>query len=254
TNSTRSTAATQIIQQVQHLIENVRHDYKHLNDYQNLAVVLTYPCYKPLRTTTQELLDNINEYNKCLILLAQQLRFTILDFKIQRHHLYDDIHINKKYIFLVNESLTAYFHSLIIPSPPVSSSILLPPTSIQLQSTPKSTEEPEQLSNQPQKRTTHEQRNPETIKKRRAQHHKAQREKHKQFKLHRRIGKKVTIQHVKKMLAYNQIKYKDIPPHIYGNLNILFATQEAKEAADKLLPSDAFSDGNVQAWMDTQNQ
>ncbi|CAF1612735.1 unnamed protein product, partial [Didymodactylos carnosus] len=41
TNSTRSTAATQIIQQVQHLIENVRHDYKHLNDYQNLAVVLT---------------------------------------------------------------------------------------------------------------------------------------------------------------------------------------------------------------------
>ncbi|CAF1114890.1 unnamed protein product [Didymodactylos carnosus] len=39
TNSTHSTAATQIIKQVQHLIENVRHDYKHLHDYQNLAVV-----------------------------------------------------------------------------------------------------------------------------------------------------------------------------------------------------------------------
>ncbi|CAF4432109.1 unnamed protein product, partial [Rotaria sp. Silwood2] len=122
-NSLRKFSASIVLNQIQHIISNLRQQHPHLTKKDSIGIVKTFPCFKFSHYfPTPELLQhNINIFNEQLYFLATNLNFRIVDFAIQPYHLsIDQLHIDNYYSNLVPNNIFNYFDRLISNSTPPS--------------------------------------------------------------------------------------------------------------------------------------
>ncbi|CAF4597026.1 unnamed protein product, partial [Rotaria sp. Silwood2] len=120
-NSLRKFSASIALNEIQHIISNLRQQHLHLAKKDSIGIVTTFPCFKfsYIFPTPALIQHNINIFNEQLYFLATNLNFRIVDFAIQPYHLsIDQLHIDNYYSNLVSNNIFNYFDRLISTSIP----------------------------------------------------------------------------------------------------------------------------------------
>ena len=115
TNSIRNTYASDIINQIESIVDLIRYQHPHLHYKSNITILSTFPCLNvsSLFPSISLLTTNLNHYNTLLHELALQKKFSILDVPIQSNHLKrDGMHIHPFHLFILCGAIREYIHHL----------------------------------------------------------------------------------------------------------------------------------------------
>jgi hypothetical protein len=116
TNSIRCFTSLQIINQVEEIIFFLKNTYFQFNRIGNITICSAMPCLKTCRKfpTENDLMSNIESYNRKLNLLSHELNFKILNLPIHIHHLArDKIHIDLRYQHRIFNCIINHFNNIV---------------------------------------------------------------------------------------------------------------------------------------------
>ncbi|CAF2156510.1 unnamed protein product [Rotaria magnacalcarata] len=114
TNSVRTLPATEVINQLDHILEILYSQYVHLSNGK-IIITTCIPCLKPSKRfpTISLLKNNIDNYNQLLLTLSRKHKFFYLDLQVTIDWLgYDLIHIHYKYRHHFSNLILHYIDSL----------------------------------------------------------------------------------------------------------------------------------------------
>ena len=214
-NSLRKFTAPTVLNQIQYIINCLRHKNPHLAEKNSIGIVKTFPCFicSYAFPTFDALQHNINFYNNQLSFLATSLNFVVVDFDIQQHHLSNDqLHIHKHYVYIVSNNIFNCFDRLNSASEAVYQKVTC--------------------------------RSSDAQKRRNRNRHLRLAEKQAKFYICRNISPQWTLKNIKTYPQQEQIQFAKLAPIRNNQLRIRFNNSSALEVADSKLPEDFFLSKN----------
>ncbi|CAF4964696.1 unnamed protein product [Rotaria sp. Silwood1] len=220
TNSIRNNSASEVIAQVDNLIDLIRSHHTHLKHQTDISISSVFPCLKPsfLFSSISTLLSNINNYNTLLNDLATRKNFTVVDLPITVDQLnHDGMHIHINHLPYLWSIIQQYFDILVY------------------QKTTKPS-----LSHS---------RSRKAIARRNKRRHEKQKKRQAIQTVTRPIARIWKLQDLKTYLKYKNIKYGRLPEIRRHQLCIQFNNQLHQQHAEQILNFTDFDEQSYYNWI-----
>lgn len=223
TNSIRNTFATQVIEQVNDIVDLLRSQHPHLMNKTDINMVSTFPCLKPslFFPSGSSLFSNLNYYNNLLKQLASSKNFTVIDLPITEDHLGPDgMHIHLDHLSFLFNTIQAYLGTLVRP---------------RTNSTQSHHCSPERVTIMCRHQRRHD------------------KPKHRQMALTviRPIARVWKLKDLKTYLQHKRIKFIRLPEIHHHQLHIQFNNVGHQQYAERNLPFTAFDQQSYYDWIST---
>ncbi|CAF1357067.1 unnamed protein product [Rotaria sordida] len=218
TNSVRTTHTSDIIPQIEDIVNLIRVHNPHLTHKHGITIVETFPCFKVSNTfpSITSLSNNIAIYNKELQLLSERMKFSCINFHITYEHLHrDQMHLHHQHQDFLYDTIMNYFHMLI---------------------------EKKLIISQNQRRSR------PAITRRNKKRHEKLRTKQQHHTLIRSISPLWKLHDIKQYLSYYNIQYARLPEIYKHRLRIQFNNELYKQQADTILSSTIFDEEHYLDW------
>ena len=219
TNSVRSTPASQILTQIENIVDLIRSQHPHLSPKKNVSIIYAFPCLKTsVRFPSHSsLLENITIYNEGLKDLSVRKNFTAVNLNIIEKHLNaDGIHLHHQHQSFLFESIRAWIDAFF--QPPI---------------------------NLPQ---SHH-RSKEAIARRNKKRQQKRKEKQRTHTLVRPIARIWELKHLKSYLKNKNLNCNCLPEIYHHRLRIQFTHPYDHQYAEQTLSTDEFNEDNYHHWI-----
>lgn len=220
TNSLRTIMASQVIQQVEVIIDLIRAHHPHLQRRDHITITSTFPSFKisSLFPTHDLLLSNINVYNQLLKELSIHKQFNVLDLLVNSNHLsLDGLHLDVKHVPTVYEFINKYIYDFIY--------------------------------NKQQKSVRVKCRSTAAIARRNKRNHDKLRQRQIRQTVTRPIARVWTLKEIKPYLKSKNIKFNRLPTIRNHHLLIQFNHLVHQHEAESLLTDDDFNEQHYYNWI-----
>ncbi len=218
-NSIRNYSASQVIQQVEDIINLIQSQHVHLTQKHNISIVSAFPCFKLSSSfpTQEALSSNIDRYNYHLNQLSLYKNLTILNIPITPDQLsYDGLHIHVHYLSNIYIPIQQYFENIV---------------------------------DQQQLLTQRSQRSRAAKTRRNQKRHDKLRQRQRSQTVTRKISRIWNLHDLKAYLKHKNIKFSRLPEIRNHQLHIQFNHYVDQQHAENMLSFNEFDDNNYNNWI-----